>query len=302
MPFVYATYHNHLTTANPDFEKWGLIHKSSTHALNALLVPMDNALPTAAERQTIIETLGRIPSAKQTQYQAALAYANVNLGLNLPVIPFAYPVNFRTSLLMFEVAPAQWGHGPADNRPDGWFEHTFQTTWDSSSGNLGDMAQTWNQERVTFLHPPAGPPFNHMMAQTVNYTFGTSHSSSGGNSTDNHFFMHPSLMLTYPLVAGIVRAEQAYEYSPDGGVTWYDIPNGRFYFDKGVRNGGGGFVFVFEKRNDAAHNNGRAFHFEVEYAIGPAPVNTPLNYGAVHGRGSGAQAVLATYANVISLS
>jgi hypothetical protein len=166
---------------------------------------------------------------------------------------------------------------------------------------MNDLANIWNREEVIFLQNAAGPPFNHIMGNTANYVFGGGHSSSSGTGADDHYFMHPSLMLAYPLVLGVVQAEQAYQYSPDAGVTWYDIPNGNFTFDKGVKNANGGMVFVFDKRNNAALNN-HAFHFEVEYAIGAAPANPPLNYASVWGKNLSNPAQLNAYATVISLA
>lgn len=171
---------------------------------------------------------------------------------------------------------------------------------------MQSLANIWNQERVTYLQPAAGPPFNAaIMGLTPQaYVFGGSHNSSNGAGDDNHYFMHPSLMLAYPIAAAVVNANQEYEYSPDGGQTWYQTPGGQFVFDRGVRapiagGGGGGLVFYFSKRNRMPMNT-RAYRFEVEYPIGAAPANPPANYAAVQGRGAGAQMPLATYATVIA--
>jgi hypothetical protein len=58
MAFVYATYLNHVTTANPRFER---VKDSSLHALNNILANVAGA-PNAALRQQILETLGLVPA------------------------------------------------------------------------------------------------------------------------------------------------------------------------------------------------------------------------------------------------
>jgi len=300
MPFVYATYLNHVTTANPNFNR---IKDSSLNPLNQLLQNAPGVLNPGLRLQ-VLEALGQIPFAKQQNYANALNYARQNLNLGIAAIPYAYPVNLVHRYDSYEVAMAAWGNGAMDNRADGWFEHSFRVTWASSNGNMQSLAQVWNWEQVTFIQPAAGPPFrNAVMNQTPqNYTFGINQNSSNGFCLDNHFFMHPSLMLNYPIAAGIVSANQEYEYSPDGGNTWYEIPGGQFVFDRGVRpaaGGGGGLVFVFSKRNRLPANT-RAYRFEVEYPIGPAPVNPPGNYAAVQGRGTGQASPLNLYATVIA--
>jgi hypothetical protein len=298
MAFVMMTYLTHILTANPTFHN---IKDSSLDPLNNSLQNLPMVL-NAGQRQQILERLGLIPYAKQQKYANALNYARQQLNLGIPGIPYGYPVNLIHRFHDYEVALAAWGNGVADNRPDGWFEHVFRVSWSSSNGNMQSLTNIWNQERVTFLQAPAGAPFsNAVMGLTPQtYTHGVSQNSAGGHSDDNHFFMHPSLMLAYPIGAGIVNANQEYEYSPDGGQTWYEIQNGQFVFDRGVRNAvnGGGLVFVFSKRNRAP--NTRAYRFEVEYPIGAAPVNTPANHAAVRGRGTGVSIPLNTYATIIA--
>jgi hypothetical protein len=299
MPFSMVTYMGHVMTANPQFKR---IKDSSLDPLNLLLQNAPQALP-APLRQQVTETLGLIPFAKQQKYAAALNYARQNLNLGIPGIPYGYPVDLVHRFDSYEAGAAQWNNGQ-DSRPDGWFKHIFDITWTSSNGNMGSLANVWNQERVTFLQPAGGAPFrNAVMGQTPQtYTMGINHSSSGGNCQDNHYFMHPSLMLAYPIAPRIVPANQEYEYSPDNGQTWYVIPRGHFIFDRGVRQaaaGGGGLVFVFSKRNRVPQNN-RAYHFEVEYPIGPAPTNLPGQYNDVWGKNLCQGMALNTYATVIA--
>jgi hypothetical protein len=299
MPFVMANYVNLIIAANPTFHN---IKDSSLDPLNNLLQNAPMVL-NAGQRQQILERLGLIPFAKQQKYTNALTYARQQLALGIPGIPYGYPVNLVHRYDSYEVALAAWGNGLNDSRPDGWFEHSFRVSWSSSNGNMQSLANIWNQERVTFLQPPAGAPFNNavMGLTPQTYTFGVNQSSSGGYSLDNHFVMHPSLMLAYPIAAAVVNANQEYEYSPDGGQTWYEISNGQFVFDRGVRQaagGGGGLVFFFSKRNRAP--NTRAYRFEVEYLIGAAPANPPANYAVVRGRGTGQLTPLGTYATVIA--
>jgi len=300
MPFSMMTYLNHVLTANPTFHN---VKDSSLDPLNNLLQGAPMVL-NAGQRQGILERLGLIPYAKQQKYANALNYARQQLALGIPGIPYGYPVSLVHRFDFYEVAPATWGLGPTDNRPDGWFEHSFKITWSSSNGNMQSLANIWNRERVTYIQAAAGPPFSQaVMGQTPQtYTFGVNQNSAGGLSSDNHFFMNPSLMLAYPIAAAVVNANQEYEYSPDGGQTWYETPNGQFIFDRGVRQavgGGGGLVFFFSKRNRGPMNT-RAYRFEVEYPIGPAPQNPPQNYAAVLGRGAGQVMALNTYATVIA--
>lgn len=298
MPFSTLTYMGHVLAANPNFKR---IKDSSLDPLNVLLQNSPQAL-NAAQRQQVLEALGLIPYAKQQKYQAALNYARQQLNLGIPGIPYGYPVNLVHRFDFYEASMAAWGNGAQDNRPDGWFEHNFKLTWNSSNGNMASLAPIWNQERVTFQLPAAGPPFsNAIMGNTPQtYVWGNLHNSANGGS-DNHFFMHPSLMLAYPVAAASVPAHQEYEYSPDNGATWYVIPGGQFVFNRGVRIalGGAALVFYFSKRNRLPHNT-RAYHFEVEYPIGPAPANPPANYNAVRGKGTGQQMPLNTYARVIA--
>lgn len=300
MAFVYATYLNHVTTANPQFER---VKDSSLHALNNLLTHVVG-VPNAALRQQILEALGLVPAAKQQTYVNALNYARLQLNLGIAAIPYAYPVHFVHRFDAYEVAPAAWGNGPNDNRADGWFEHTMRVTWASSNGNMHNLNTIWNRERVTFQQHPASPPFRAAIMQNTPqmYFHGVAHDSSHGFGLDNHFFMHPSLMVTYPVAAAVITAHQEYEYSPDAGMTWYQIPGGQFVFDRGVRqstHGGGGLVFFFAKRNRAPANT-RTYRFEVEYPIGPAPANPPLTYAQVRGQGTGNAVPLNTHARVIA--
>jgi hypothetical protein len=301
MPFSMMTYLNHILTANPTFHN---VKDSSLDPLNNRLQGAGvGPAVNAGLRQQILEALGLIPFAKQQKYTNALNYMRQQFTLGIPAIPYAYPVNLVHRFDLYEAAPAAWGNGAMDNRQDGWFEHSFRVSWSSSNGNMQNLAQIWNREQVTFIQPAAGPPFsNAVMGLTPQtYIFGINQSSSGGFSLDNHFFMHPSLMLAYPIAAATVNANQEYEYSPDGGQTWYEIPNGQFVFDRGVRNAlnGGGLVFYFAKRNRLPGNT-RNYRFEVEYPIGAAPANPPANYAAVRGRGTGNSIALNTYATVIA--
>jgi hypothetical protein len=300
MPFVYAAYLNHVTTANPNFSR---IKDSSLEPLNHLLQGAPAVLNPGL-RQRVLEELGLIPFAKQQKYANALNYARQQLNLGIPGIPYAYPVDLRHQFEYYEVAHAAWGHGPQDYRPDGWFEHNVRITWSSSNGNMQSLAAIWNQERVTDNQPPWGPPFlAAMIPHTAPvYTQGNTQNSSHGFGSDNHLFLHPSLMLAYPIAIGFARSEQQYEYSPDNGQTWYQIPGGQFVFERGVRapvSGGVHPVFYFSKRNRLPMN-ARTCHFELEYPIGPPPANPPVNRAVVQGRGEGQRMALNTYATVIA--
>ena len=299
MAFVYATYLNHVTAANPNFRR---IKDSSLDALN-LVLQNAPAVPNPAQRRTILEALGLIPFAKQQFYANALNYARMQLNLGIGPVPYAYPVNLVHRFDYYEVWQAAWGHGPQDSRPDGWFDHNVRVSWTSSNGNVQSLGNIWNQERVSYQQPAGGPPFLAAMIPhtPMIYTAGNNNSSSAGFGSDNHFFMHPSLMLMYPIAAGFVRSNQEYEYSPDAGQTWYQISDGQFTFERGIRlahGGGGNLVFYFSKRNRAPWNN-RLCHFEVEYPIGPQPANPPANRAAVS-RGLSQMPPLGTYGTVIA--
>jgi len=147
MPFVYATYLNHVTTANPTFNR---IKDSSLNPLNLLLQGAPGVLNPGL-RQQVLETLGLIPYAKQQTYANALNYALQQLNLGIAAIPYAYPVNLVHRFDSYQVALAAWGNGAMDSRPDGWFEHSFRVSWASSNGNMQSLAQIWNREQVTFI-------------------------------------------------------------------------------------------------------------------------------------------------------
>jgi len=289
MPFNPATFQQHITAANAHFKR----HKgSSLDPLLAALTTVVQGIPAPAQIDRIRDTVGRIPYGKQLKYQAALSYLLTSIGLNALPIPYAYPVALRHRFSEFNVGAARWNNGTL-NRPDGWFHHVFEVSWSSSNGNMASLASIWNRERVAFQQDPAGPPYvRAIMANTPRtYEYGINGSSDGGRAEDDHYFMHPDLMCKRPLQNAAVSALQQYEYSPDAGASWYTIEGGNFVFEKGVR----GNVFYFSKRNDAGFNP-RPYHFEVEYAIGPAPNPMPANYNEVWGRALTNPAALGQYA------
>jgi hypothetical protein len=300
-----ATYLNHVTTANPLFNK---IKDSSLDPLNNLLrvAPPGGANP--AQRQAILELLGMIPHDKQQKYANALNYAVQHLNLRVPGIPYGYPIVTRHRLHEYQVAEAVWNHDQS-RRPDGWFRHIMKLEWRSSNGLLQSLAGIWNRERITYMQHPIGPPHRPVIMQNTPQTFMwppvPTQSSNLGWGNDDHLFMHPSLMVVYPLVAGVLNAHQEYIYSPDQGQTWYDMPGGQFLVDRGVRpplNGGlpDPLVFFFCKRNNPQFNLSVPFHFEVEYIIGPAPQIPPQTYNEVQGALTGPSAQLAAHARIIA--
>lgn len=304
MPFVLQTYMNHVTTANPTFHR---IKDSSLDPLNALFQVAPMAL-NPAQRRNILETLGLIPFAKQQKYATALNYAAQQLNLNIPGIPYGYPIATRHRRTEYNVSAARWNN-LQDTRPDGWFHHVVRLEWRSSNGHLPSLANIWNQERVTYLQNPAGPPHRAaVMAntpQTYVWPVPPNQSSSHGWGDDDHLFMHPSLMVVYPLAPAVLNARQEYLYSPDRGTTWYEMQGGRFLFDRGIRAPLGGvgphpLVFFFSKRNDPQLNPGIPFHLELEYVIGPAPQNPPPNYADVRGMQLDQPAQMAAHARVIA--
>lgn len=303
MPFSMMTYMNHVLTANPNFRR----------ILDSSLDPLDNLLQVAppgglnpAQRRAILETLGRIPFDKQQKYANALNYAVQQLHLGVPGIPYGYPVVTRHRRIEYNVGQASWNH-MNDTRPDGWFHHVVQLDWRSSNGNIQSLANIWNTERITYQPHPIGPPHRAvLMANTPQtYMFGINQNSHHGFGQDDHFFMHPALMVVYPLAAGVLNARQEYLYSPDQGTTWYEMPGGQFQIDRGIRPPAGGglphpLVFFFSKRNNPQTNPGIPFHLEVEYVIGPAPQNPPQTYNEVTGAGLHQPAQMAAHARVIA--
>jgi hypothetical protein len=299
-------YVNHIITANPTFHK---VKDSSLDPLNNLLqnAPPGGINANAPLRRQILETLGVIPYAKQQKYAAALNYAVQQLHLNVPGIPYGYPIVSRHRLVEYEVSEARWNNYQ-DSRPDGWFHHVMQLEWRSSNGNMQSLAAIWNQERITYLQYPIGPPHRTAIMSNTPQTYiwppHPNQNSNAGFGQDDHFFMHPSLMVDYPLAAGVLNAEQQYLYSPDQGQTWYEMRGGQFRIDRGIRAPLGGgqnlLVFFFSKRNNPMHNTSIPFHFEVEYIIGGAPQNPPQTYNEVRGAQLGQPAQLANYARIIA--
>lgn len=297
MPFVFATYREKLIAANPINRAGG---DPVLGPLNALLQAAPAVL-NGPQRRQITEALGRIPFAAQQRYIDALGYARQQLRMEICSLPYAYPVDLVHTFDYYEVAEASWG-GPMDRLLDGWFSHNMRLTWRSSNGNMASLANIRNRESVTYLQPAMGPPFRAAMLQRTPqvYVRGDNPSSSHGFGSDNHSFMNPSLMLQYPVAPAVIQANQEYEYSPDGGLTWYEIEYAQFEFDRGVRPGPGNrLYFFFCKRNRRPRNN-RVIHFEIEYPIGAQPPNPPANRDAVHGEGSGRRVVLGTYGNLIA--
>lgn len=305
MPFLMLTYMNHVTTANPTFRR---IKDSSLDPLNNLLQVAPPMGLNPAQRRNILEALGLIPFAKQQKYANALNYAAQQLNLGIPGIPYGYPIVTRHRRIEYNVSEALW-HNLQDRRPDGWFHHVVQLDWRSSNGQMQSLANIWNQERVTYVQNPAGPPHRAaVMANTPQayvWPANPNQSSHFGFGQDDHFFMHPSLMVVYPLAAGVLNAHQEYLYSPDRGATWYEMQGGQFLIDRGIRApmGGGGhnpLIFYFSKRNNPQQNPGIPFHLEVEYVIGPTPQNPPPNYADVRGAQLSNPAQMATHARVIA--
>ncbi|WP_281558236.1 hypothetical protein [Thalassomonas sp. RHCl1] len=264
MPFSIDTFRQYLKMANDKYAK----HKDSSmsplerhlaglHAVGATQLPAIQAL------------WGAVPYAKQTKYAGASMY----LKQFLPGLVDATPCKPKMEFESYKVAKGPFA-GQTDYLVRAYHRHKL--TWQSSNGHMGSLANVGTREQVTHRTNPAAAPFHAVLCGSIPLTFTqgatTNAGADSGINRDDHSIGNPALILRRPLTAGSVIADQVYQYTTDG-TTWLPIPGATYEIEKGVRLQGGNLVFYFRKEGT---NNRLAnrFHFEVEYAIGPAITTT----------------------------
>ncbi|WP_407154272.1 hypothetical protein [Bradyrhizobium sp. STM 3557] len=261
MPFVFATFQNHLNTADPHRSRF---KKSSFADLEEILA---GGMPWNMPQ--IQAEYGAIPHNKQVKYANACNY----LKANIPGLADAIPVQPKMHYRRFRVLKMNHAGNPNYILR---FYHVHELTWVSSNGHAASLSNVGTRERVTWRTSPAGPPFDATMNAGIPMTFTQGATTNAGaqacSNYDDHSIGNPDLVVRRPLAAGSVIADQVYEYTADG-TNWYPIPEAYFELERGVRQRSGRWVMYFCKRNGAG--NPRRFHFEVEYPLGPLPPPPP---------------------------
>jgi hypothetical protein len=266
MPFVFATFQNHLNTADPHRSRF---KESSFAELEDILA---GGMPWNMPH--IQAVYGAIPHSKQVKYANACNY----LKANVPGLADAIPAKPKMHYRYFKVLKMNHAGNPNYILR---FYHAHEFTWISSNGHTASLANVGTRERVTWRTSPAAAPFVPAMHAGIPMTFTQGATTNAGadvcSNFDDHSIGNPDLIVQRPLAAGSAIADQVYEYTADG-TNWYPIPGADFELERGVRQRGGRWVMYFRKQNAAG--NRRRFHFEVEYPLAPlappAPPTVPI--------------------------
>jgi hypothetical protein len=266
---------------NPAFKNWAV-----TSSLDPLIKELKtNTWATAPGKARIERIIAFLPHAKKARYSRSLAYLHLQLQVSIGAIPANTVMKFDAFRVMRGNYKGYKTSGeskivPLDERTVGSpgpssFIHRHTLTWSSSDGSVASLGQVRTREYVKFLTDTQAPPFNVIQDPDREfYAPGTQGATGQTSGIDDHSTKLPSLICVYPRQAGLLQAEQKYQYSVDNGTTWVDMDNGQFLLEKKVRQVGNDWVFSFKKTNWAPHNK-KSFHFEVEYTVGPLPEYLP---------------------------
>jgi len=251
-------------------------------------------------RDDIQELIFHIPHDRQTKYATALKVLESD-GLKI----CGRPVDPRMEFVRFD--QGDYSYVGRDNSgaekmivlKPGSLHHVFDFKWKSSTGSLQSLTKVWTQEHIKFRTSQRGIPFNDVMSNDMEFTWGKTNGASAGFGRDDHSMKPPRLVCRFPFQEGWNIAEQWYQYSMDG-TNWKNIPGAAFLIHKGVRQSKGQWVFAFKKTNWAPHNN-RSFKFEAEYPIG-GPLECPAKPGQQWMRTNGTKAEISEFGRLISKS
>ena len=213
-----------------------------------------------------IEALYALVPNKQKmekKYGKAIEY----LRRYVPGMASAIPFNLTMKYIEFKVLYLDLVQGmdPYAYR----FYHVHEVRWESSTGNLSDLAKVATREHVTYRSDPAAGPFDSDVQGKVPREFtqprSLNYNAHHGKNIDDHSIVNPALSLKRPTKVCSLIADQVYEYTTDG-KSWYPIYGGEYEVEKGIRWRGSKKVFYFRKQGKPPHLN--RYHFEVEYDIG----------------------------------
>jgi len=265
MPFNLDTFQNHLTTANASYSS----RKESS------LAPLERHLSyfKVAQPAQIQELWGVVPHAKQVKYINAGNY----LKTLVPGLVDATPCKPIMKFNEFHIGKTTF---KGDSNYIARYSHFHSLSYSSSNGSLNSLSTVGTRESIVHRNAPNSAPFHPTVCGGIlaNFTAGANTNTGGqiGECTDEHSIGNPQLILRRPIAPGSIIADQVYQYTADG-TTWHNIPGATYEIEKGVRMSSGNLVFYFRKQstNDLLSRRlANRFHFEVEYAIGPAIPNS----------------------------
>lgn len=270
---------------NTKFKNWAL-----TSSLDPLIKELKtNSWGSTAGKAKIERIIAFLPHDKKAKYVQTMAYLQAQLQIRIGAIPANAVMTFETFRVMRGNYKGYKPTGeskivPLDDQTAGSpgpssFIHRHKLSWSSSDGLPVSLGQVRTREYVKFLSDTQARPFNAIQDPDREfYAPGTMGATGQTEGIDDHSTKLPALICYYPREAGVLQAEQKYQYSVDNGANWVDMDNGQFLLEKKVRQSGNDWVFSFKKTNWAPLNNKR-FHFEVEYTIGPLPEYLPRTEG-----------------------
>jgi hypothetical protein len=250
MPFVFATFQQHLRAANPNYSR--IINSSFSQLENYL----NGRTLGPADFPRIQALYGAIPRDKQQKYSAAANYLKANVAGLADAIPSRPRMHYREFRVMFSP------HGGIAKYPLRLY-HVHELRWSSSNGEVSSLNTVGTRENVAHRTNPAGPPFDPAINGGIPMQFTQGATTNSGANTcsnyDDHSIGNPTLLVSRPLAAGSVIADQVYEYTTNG-TNWYPIPETQFELEKGIRQSRGQMVFFFRKQNGVGNPN--KFHFD----------------------------------------
>lgn len=215
----------------------------------------------------------QLPVDKLHRYRNALLY----LGNTLNIDSYARPTNYHMRFVGFELQWYQFRHQThgmirIDNARY-MFKHQFN--FESTNGDDNTFLHCLTREHVWYPTARAyDPPFNQLLGRVPQSFVQPPNGSQGTVIGDDHSTFNPDYIVRRPLTMGrTIEIRQRYQYLQPGR-QWKDIPGASYLLKKGVRWGAGGDPCFFFSKENYAPENSQAFHFEVEIALGNAPLGT----------------------------
>jgi len=281
MAFDFNRFMALVKTCNPNFKRF-----ATTSHLDPVIAELKGkTFISPQHREKLEKLIAFIPFDRQTTYAKALDYLTQNGGVQVGAIPakpvmkftqFSYVAGHydgfnqrgeKKKILLSPDVPES--PGPRS------FVHTHVLSWSSSNGNNASLQTVRTREWVKFDKDTQAEPFNAIQDPDREFFHPGILGSTGALSgTDDHSTKLPALICCNPRKEGVLKAQQWYQYSVDGGVKWHNIEGAAYEIEKRVKKEGNDWVYIFKKTNWAQHNN-KHFHFEVMYTVGAAPEYMP---------------------------
>ncbi|KAF7773776.1 hypothetical protein PCIT_a0095 [Pseudoalteromonas citrea] len=255
--------------------------RQSTSSLNNIIILLGGNAQNSVDVRNInnrtalnIESeVHQLPVDKLHRYRTALVY----LGNTLNIDSYARPTNYQMGFVGFELQWYQFRHQThgmirIDNARY-MFKHQF--TFESTNGDNSTFSHCLTREHVWYPTARAyDPPFNQLLGRVPQSFVQPPNGSQGTVIGDDHSTFNPDYIVRRPLTMGrTIEIRQRYQYLQPGR-QWTDIPGASYILKKGVRWGAGGDPCFFFSKENYAPENSQAFHFEVEIALGNAPLGT----------------------------